>query len=172
MKQRILVERTRNELGEPLVNFPKVSSKSEWVDLFTSQECVLNAPQAGTLRGHDVKHRDVVSEVTYIPLGVSLRLPEGFEAVVALRNPVAKSIGVMPANGIVVFDGNHPANNEQWTYPVVSLRKTSIAKNTRLCQFRIQPSQKATVWQKLRWLLTSGIEFVEIDQAAETAENV
>jgi hypothetical protein len=48
-------------------------------------------------------------------------------------------------------------------FPAVTLRKTSLAVNTRLCQFRIQLSQKATLWQKIRWLFTSGIEFVEVE---------
>ena len=54
-------------------------------------------------------------------------------------------------------------NDDQWMLPVVTLKKTSIALNTRLCQFRIQLSQKATMWQKLKWLLSSGIKLVEVD---------
>jgi dUTPase len=48
-------------------------------------------------------------------------------------------------------------------FPVTTLRRTSISANTRICQFRIQLSQKATVWQKLKWLFTSGIELVEVE---------
>jgi dUTP pyrophosphatase len=124
---------------------------------------VLNAPQAGTLKGHDVKHRDVVSDVTYIPLGVAMQLPEGFEAIIAPRSSAAKKMGVMMANSIAVIDGSYRGDNDQWMFPAVTLRKTSIALNTRLCQFRIQLSQKATVWQKIKWLLTSGIKLVEVD---------
>ena len=36
-------------------------------------------------------------------------------------------------------------------------------KGDRICQFRIQLSQKATMWQKIKWLLSSGIELVEVD---------
>ena len=42
-------------------------------------------------------------------------------------------------------------------------RKTSIKKGDRICQFRIQLSQKATFWQKLKWLFTSKIKFVWVD---------
>jgi dUTPase len=52
-------------------------------------------------------------------------------------------------------------------FPVVTLRKTSLAVNTRLCQFRIQLSQKATLWQKIKWLFTSGIELVEVENLNE-----
>lgn len=171
MKLKILVKRFKNEKGESFVNFPKVIKKGEWVDLMASREVILNAPQAGTLKGHDVKHRDVVFEVTHIPLGVAMKLPDGFEAIVASRSSAAKKMGVMLANGIGIIDNTYCGDEDQWMYPAISLRKTSIAQNTRLCQFRIQLSQKATLWQKLKWLFTSGIELVEVDSLAGENRN-
>ena len=163
MKLKIKVKRFKNDNGEPFVSLPKVIKKGEWVDLSSAQECVLMAPQAGTLKGHDVKHRDVVSEVTYIPLGVAMQLPKGYEAIMAPRSSAAKKMGIMMANSIAVIDNSYQGNDDQWMFPAVTLRKTSISQNTRLCQFRIQLSQKATVWQKVKWLFTSGIELVEVE---------
>ena len=163
MKLKILIKRFKNEKGEPLVPFPKIIKKGDWVDLHTYQECVLNAPQAGTLKGHDVKHRDVVSEVTYIPLGVAMQLPDGFEAIIAPRSSAAKKLGIMCANSIGIVDNSYRGDEDEWKFPVITLRKTSIAPNTRICQFRIQLSQKATLWQKIKWLFTSGIELVEVE---------
>lgn len=163
MKLKIYIKRFKNENGEPLVAFPKIIKKGDWVDLNAAQEVVLNAPQAGTLKGHDVKHRDVVSEVTYIPLGVAIKLPKGFEAIVAPRSSAAKNMGIIMANSIAVIDNSYQGNDDQWMFPAITLRKTSIAKNTRICQFRIQLSQKATLWQKIKWLFTSGIKLVEVD---------
>ena len=163
MKLKILVKRFKNENGEPLVNFPKVIKKGEWVDLEAANEVVLQAPQAGTLKGHDVKHRDVVSDVTYIPLGIAMKLPDGFEAIVASRSSAAKKMGVMLANGIGIVDSSYQGDGDQWMYPAISLRKTSIALNTRLCRMRIQLSQKASFWQKVKWFLSSGIELVEVE---------
>ena len=163
MKLKILVKRFKNENGEPIVDFPKVIKKGDWIDLRAAKEVVLNAPQAGTLKGHDVKHRDVVSEVTYIPLGIAVKLPDGFEAIIASRSSAAKKMGVMLANGIGIVDNSYQGDDDQWMYPAISLRKTSIALNTRLCQMRIQLSQKATFWQKVKWFLSSGIELVEVE---------
>jgi dUTP pyrophosphatase len=163
MKLKILIKRFKDENGEPLVDFPKVIKKGDWIDLRASQEIILNAPQAGTLKGHDVKHRDVVSDVTYIPLGIAMKLPDGYEAIVASRSSAPKKMGIMLANGIGIIDNSYCGDEDQWMYPAVTLRKTSIAKNSRLCQFRIQPSQKATLWQKVKWLFTSGVELVEVD---------
>lgn len=163
MKLKILVKRFKNEEGEPLVSLPKVIKKGEWVDLSSAKDCILQAPQAGTLKGHDVKHRDVVSEVTYIPLGVAMKLPDGYEAVMVSRSSAPKKMGIMMANNFAVIDNSYCGDGDEWMYPAVALRKTSIAQNTRLCQFRIQLSQKSTWWQKMKWLLSSGIEIVEVD---------
>ena len=167
MKLKIKIKRFKNAEGEPIVSFPKIIKKGDWVDLFTAQECTLNAPQAGTLKGGEVKHRDVVSEVTYIPLGIAMKLPDGYEAIIAPRSSAAKKMGVMCANSIGIVDNSYMGDDDQWMFPVVTLRKTSLAVNTRLCQFRIPLSQKATLWQKLKWLFTSGIELVEVENLSE-----
>ena len=156
MKLKVKVKRISN------VSLPKIIKKGDWVDLTTSKEFVLNAPQAGTLKGHDVKHRDVISEVTYIPLGIAMQLPKGFEAIMAARSSAPKKLGIMQANGIEVIDNTYCSDEDEWMFPAITLRKTSIAQNTRICQFRIQLSQKATFWQKLKWFFSNGIELVEV----------
>lgn len=163
MKLKIKIKRLKNENGEPIVSFPKIIKKGDWVDLFTAKEFVLNAPQAGTLKGAEVKHRDVTNEVVYIPLGIAVKLPDGFEAIMAPRSSTAKKLGIMAANSIGIIDQAYCGEDDQWMFPAITLRKTSIAANTRICQFRIQLSQKATICQKLKWLFTSGIEVVEVD---------
>lgn len=162
MKLKIKIKRFKNEKGEPLVSFPKIIKKGDWVDLMAAKECILEAPQAGTLKGSEAKHRDVVSDVSYIPLGVAMKLPEGYEAIMASRSSAPKKMGIMMANGIGVVDQSYCGDDDQWHFPAVTLRKTSIAQNTRLCQFRIQLSQKATLWQRIKWLFVSGIELEEV----------
>lgn len=161
MKLKIKVKRLPYEGF--MVDLPKVIKKGDWIDLRSSKEVVLDAPQAGTLKGHDVKHRDVTSEVTYIPLGLAMQMPEGYEAIMAARSSAPKKLGIMQANGIGIIDNSYCSDKDEWMFPAVPLRKTSIAVNTRLCQVRFQLSQKATVWQKIKWFFTSGIEFIEVD---------
>ena len=163
MKLKILVKRFKNENGEPLIELPKIIKKGDWIDLASTKDLILQAPQAGTLKGSEVKHRDVVSEVTYIPLGVAIKLPDGYEAIIAPRSSAAKKMGIMCANSIGIVDNSYQGDEDQWMFPAVTLRKTSISKNTRICQFRIQLSQKATMWQRIKWLFTSGVELIEVD---------
>lgn len=171
MKLKIKIKRFKDSNGKPLVDFPKIIKTGEWFDLRAANDCVLQAPQAGTLKGHDVKHRDVISEVTYIPLGVAMKLPVGYEAIVAPRSSTAKKIGVVMANNIGIIDNSYQGNDDQWMFPAITLRKTSISQNTRLCQCRIQLSQKATIWQKIKWLCTSGIELIEVESLSNNNRN-
>lgn len=51
-----------------------------------------------------------------------------------------------------------------WKFPAFVYGYKSIKKGDRICQFRIQLSQKATALQKLKWLFTSGIKFQYVDK--------
>ena len=171
MKLKIYIKRFKDDEGKPLVDFPKVIKKGDWIDLNSSTEVVLQAPQAGTLKGQDVKKRDVTTDVTYIPLGVAMKLPDGYEAIVAPRSSAAKKMGIMCANSIGIIDQSYCGDEDQWMFPAVALRKTSIAQNSRICQFRIQLSQKATLWQRIKWLFVSGVELVEVESLGNENRN-
>jgi len=47
------------------------------------------------------------------------------------------------------------------------MRETTIEAGDRICQFRIQLSQKATMWQKIKWLFSSGVELVQVDDLGD-----
>lgn len=59
---------------------------------------------------------------------------------------------------------SYSGNDDQWHYVCSPLRNVTINKGDRICQFRIQLSQKATIWQKIKWLLSSGIEIEIVDK--------
>lgn len=150
------------------VKLPKIINKGEWIDLYSAAEISLNAPQAKTLKYHTVNgekegHRDVEFDWHLIPLGVAMKLPKGFEAVMIPRSSTFKSYGIMEANSMGLIDNSYCGNNDEWRFPAIAFRDTVIPEGTRLCQFRIQLSQKATVWQKLRWLFSSKIEIEEVE---------
>lgn len=162
MKLKIKVKRLNKSL-----ELPKVIKKGEWIDLRASHDITLEAPQAGTLKTHkvdgkSVSHRDVTFYPALIGLGIAARLPEGFEAVMLPRSGTFKNFGVTLANNQGVIDNSYSGNNDEWKFNAIPFRDGEINEGDRICQFRIQLSQKATVWQKLKWLLSSGIEIVEV----------
>lgn len=58
---------------------------------------------------------------------------------------------------------SYNGNNDEWKFLYYGIRNCTIPANSRICQFRIQLSQKATVWQKLKWLFSNKIELIEVD---------
>ena len=58
---------------------------------------------------------------------------------------------------------SYNGDNDEWKFPAIAIRETTIEEGTRICQFRIQLSQKATCWQKLKWFFSNGIKLVEVD---------
>lgn len=168
MKLKIKVKRLNMFL-----DLPEVIEKGDWIDLRASENAVMHAPQAGTLKRHKVdgkeeSHRDVEFDFKLIPLGVAMQLPKGLEAVVVPRSSTYKKFGVIQTNHIGVIDNTYCGNDDEWKYPAIAMRDTVINEGDRICQFRIQLSQRATMWQKLKWLLSSGVKIVEVESLGET----
>lgn len=167
MKLKIKVKRINKNI--PL---PEVIDKGDWIDLRAAETVTLNAPQANILKRHKVKgveerHRDVEFDSKLIRLGVAMQLPKGFEAVALSRSSTYKNFGVILGNSEGVIDQPYCGDNDEWKYNAIAFRDTTINEGDRICQFRIQLSQKATMWQKLKWLFSSGIRIVEVEYLGE-----
>lgn len=163
MKLKIKVKRLNKSL-----ELPAIINKGEWVDLRAAEEVKLSAPQAATLKRHKINgveqgHRDVSFSIVNIPLGIAVKLPKGFEALILARSSTPKNFGIITANAMGIVDNTYSGNNDEWKYPAIPIRDTTIKEGDRVCQFRIQLSQKATIWQKIKWLLSSGVKFIEVD---------
>lgn len=162
MKLKIKVKRLNKDI--PL---PHITEKGDWIDLRAAETVVLDAPQSGTLKtttvdGVKVSHRDVTFDNKLIKLGVAMQLPKGFEAVLLPRSSTYIKFGIIAGNSEGVIDQSYCGDNDEWKFSAIALENTTIKEGDRICQFRIQPSQKATMWQKLRWLLSSGVKIVEV----------
>lgn len=164
MKLKIKVRRINKN-----ITLPEIIEKGDRVDLRSAVSISLKAPQAGILKrykieGERVAHRDVVFDTRLIPLGVAIQLPAGFEAVLHPRSSTFNNFGIMLANGEGVIDQSYCGNNDEWKFAAVALRDTTIDEGDRICQFRIQLSQKATVWQKIKWFFSSGVKIIEVNE--------
>lgn len=79
-------------------------------------------------------------EFKLIPLGVSMELPEGYEANVVPRSSTFKNFGVIQTNSFGVIDSSYCGDDDQWFMPVYAIRDTVIHFNDRICQFRLNKS--------------------------------
>lgn len=90
-------------------------------------------------------------EFKLISLGVSMKLPEGYEAHMAPRSSTFKKWGILQTNSVAVIDNSFSGTNDIWRYPALAMRDTTIYEGDRICQFRIVKKQPA-------------VEFVEVDK--------
>ena len=95
--------------------------KGDWIDLRVAEDVELKA-----------------GEFKLISLGVSMRLPEGYEAHIVPRSSTFKHWGVIQTNHMGVIDNSYSGDNDIWMFPALATRDVLIEKNSRICQFRIQ----------------------------------
>lgn len=72
-----------------------------------------------------------------IPLGIAMKLPEGYEANVVPRSSTFKNFGILQTNSFGVIDESYCGENDRWFFPALAMRDTKINKGDRICQFRI-----------------------------------
>lgn len=141
-----------------------VNEQGDWFDLKTRCGVTMGKPQAGVQYQKDgYKYRDVNVSYVILPLGVAMKLPEGFEAILAPRSSTFKKYQVIQTNSFGVIDNSYSGNSDEWGLPILALGEAEIPQYTRICQFRIQLSQKATIWQKIKWLFDNKIEIEYVD---------
>ena len=138
--------------------FPVIKEKGDWIDLYAAEDIELLPstmidPITNTVSFQSVK----------IDLGVAMALPKGFEAHIVPRSSTFKNFKIVQSNSLGIIDNTYSGNDDEWKFPAISLERTVIKKGDRICQFRIQLSQKATIWQKIKWLFTSKIKFEWVD---------
>lgn len=112
-------------------------AKGDWVDLRAAETIKIK-------RG----------EFKLIPLGVGMKLPEGYEANIVPRSSTYKNFKILQTNCFAVIDNSYSGDNDQWMYPAFATEDTVIHKNDRICQFRINKIQPE-------------IEFVEVEHLDE-----
>jgi dUTP pyrophosphatase len=110
----------------------EVNPNGSWIDLYTREDVTL---QAG--------------EFAIIPLGVAMKLPEGYEANFVPRSSTFKRYKVLQTNAFSVIDPTYCGPGDEWGYPVYATFPVVIPKGTRLCQFRINKVQPHIIFDEV-----------------------
>ena len=101
-----------------------IDGKSDWVDLRAAEEVHLSP-----------------GEMRCISLGISVRLPEGYELWIAPRSSTFKSFGILMPNSPGIVDESYSSDEDILRMPALALRETVIHINDRICQCRLMPHQ-------------------------------
>lgn len=83
-----------------------------------------------------------------ISLGISMKLPDGYEAHVVPRSSTFKNWGVLQTNSMGIIDNSYSGTNDIWYFPAFATRDTVINKNDRICQFRIVKKQPTVEFEE------------------------
>lgn len=118
MQQEDLVLKVKYHTTQPPLEF--IAGKSDWIDLRASEDIDLFPGQSAI-----------------IPLGVSMRLPDGYEAHLAPRSSTFKRHGLIQTNGVGVIDNSYSGDEDIWGMPVYATREAHIERGERICQFRL-----------------------------------
>lgn len=125
----------------------EINPKGDWIDLRSSTTRVCP------------KGKFVV-----IPLGVCVKLPAGFEAVIASRSSTYPRNFVYNPSSIGIIDNAYCGDDDEWKWLLYSCKDFDLHEGMRICQFRVRLSQHATWWQKLKWIFSSGVEIQYVDK--------
>ncbi len=122
---------------DPELIMPEFKDESDWIDLRAAKDIWINE-----------------GEFALVPLGISVRLPDGYEANITPRSSTFKKYGVIQTNHFAIIDNSYCGSNDIWHWPIycligkdnhitdgLEIRGTQIHKNDRICQFRINKIQ-------------------------------
>ena len=120
---------------EELERLRYIDGKSDWIDLRAAENVTMKA-----------------GEFRLISLGVSMKLPEGYEAHIVPRSSTYKNFKIIQANHQGVIDRSYSGTNDIWRFPAIAMEDTEIHVNDRICQFRIVENQPKIVFEEAEFL--------------------
>lgn len=109
-----------------------IDGKSDWIDLRAAEDVELKK-----------------GEFKLVSLGISMKLPDGYEAHIVPRSSTFKNFKIIQTNHQAVIDNSYCGDNDIWKYPVYAMEDTVIHTNDRICQFRIVENQPKITFEEV-----------------------
>lgn len=109
-----------------------IDGKSDWIDLRAAEDVALKA-----------------GEYRLISFGISIKIPEGYEAHVVPRSSTFKNFGILQSNSCGIIYCSYCGENDIWKMPVYAVRDTEIHVNDRIAQFRIMENQPRILFEEV-----------------------
>ena len=96
--------------------------KSDWIDLRAAEEVSLKK-----------------GEIRRISLGISMQLPENYEAHVLPRSSTPEKFGIIMAHSQGIIDNSYCGDNDVWSFLALAIRDTTIYVNDRIASVQNIP---------------------------------
>lgn len=73
-----------------------------------------------------------------LSLGVSIDIPEGYEAHMVLRDSTVERYGIILPHGMLIIDQTtYSKYKPVWKLPIYAMKESTIKKNDKICRFRL-----------------------------------
>lgn len=112
-----------------------VDGKSDWIDLYVAKDMYIKQ-----------------GDFALVPLGVAMRIPEGYEAHLVPRSSTFLRYGLLQTNSMGVIDESYSGDNDEWKMPVYATKDVFLHVGDRICQFRIMKNQPLLEFQTVKHL--------------------
>lgn len=126
MDEKVTIKVKQGTLSQLLVN-----EQGDWIDLRTDEDVAL-----------------MPFQYYEISLGIAMKLPKGYEAIVAPRSSTYRKYNIIQTNGIGIIDESYCGEEDVWKMPVIATKATIIPKGTRVAQFRLVKHQPAIEFEE------------------------
>mgnify|MGYP002522146365 CR=1 FL=1 len=83
----------------------------DWIDLRAAEDVTMEA-----------------GDFKIISLGISMKLPAGYEAHIVPRSSTYKKWHIIQANHVGIIDSSYSGDEDVWGYPAIALTDTEIHK--------------------------------------------
>jgi len=146
------------------------NEKGDWIDLYSAKELTITNPHIVTATNRNGNETRQYAEFNRyaIPLNVCMELPKGYEAILAPRSSTYKNYGIICQNSFGIIDNTYCGDKDEWGFPSIFMNQGRINIGDRIAQFRVQLSQFAPWYVKLKWLFTNKIRFIEVEHLGNT----
>lgn len=140
----------------------QATEKGDWIDIRASKDIFV--PSVLIPENGEKQTGIQTRAVTFIPLGVAMQLPDGYEAHLAPRSSTFKTWGIIQVNSVGVIDNSYSGDNDMWMMPAVCIspkdyyndadktRGTWIHRGDRICQFRIMEKMPELTFTEVKHL--------------------
>lgn len=115
-----MVKTIKIKYHNPNIDKIEKVKNGDWIDLRAAETVELKA-----------------GEFKLVSLGVSMKLPDGYEAHIVPRSSTYKNFGIIQTNHCGIIDNSYSGTNDIWKFSAKADRDTVIRENDRICQFRI-----------------------------------
>ena len=102
--------------------------KSNWIDLRSAETVHLKK-----------------GEFRLIPLGVGMKLPDGYEANIVPRSSTYKNFKILQTNCFAVIDNSYSGDADEWKLPVIAMEDKLIRMTESVSLELIKFSQRLSL---------------------------